>query len=775
MGIEKLCKEGQLTMNKKSFTEIKLTSLFVFFLLALIGLDRSHVLAQGGRNPVVKYATRSDTTVELRHMPELPPLPAVLGQIFERPRKNLPNRDAKAAPQDVDGALQSETLQAPSAATLGANFEGVNNVNGVLPPDTVGDIGPNHYVQMVNLSFAVYDRNGNKLYGPTASNTLWQGFGGPCETTNDGDPVVLYDHIADRWIMSQIALPNAGIVRIRGPFYQCIAVSQSGDPLGGWHRYEFLISNTKLNDYPKFGVWPDGYYMSINQFQCGTFGCTWGGAGAVAFERGQMLTGQPARMVYFDLYNVDPDLGGMLPADLDGPLPPAGTPNPFAQMDDNAWGYSGDQLQIWNFHVDWNNPTSSTFSFDKALPVSAFDSDMCGYARNCISQPGGTNLDSLSDRLMFRLQYRNFGSHQTLMVNHTVDANGADRAGIRWYELRNTGNGWSVYQQSTYSPDSANRWIGSIAMNGAGDIGLGYSVSSTTISPSIRFTGRLDGDPLNQMTQGEGTIINGTGYQTHSSGRWGDYAMMAVDPTDDCTFWFTTEYYNSVSSAGWQTRVGSFKLANCGTSSDFAPTTTITNPSNGVVVFGTVNVTANASDDNGVTQVEFFVDGVSIGVDTTAPYSASWDTTAYGDGVHTISATATDTIGQTGSDSVSVTVQNSPVAAIHVGDLDGSTATVRKNWNATITITVHNEGHNPVAGITVTGNWSGGTNGTSSCFTNASGQCSVTSSNMNSKKTSVTFTITDLSGGSGYSYSAGDNHDPDGDSNGTRIIVSKPL
>ena len=752
-------------MRKKAADINKLVTPVLIFILAFAGFASTSAQAKGGGRPVVAYATRSDTTEALRQMPERPPMPVVLGQIFERPRKMLPNRQSNTGPTGLDPALQT-SAPAVDAPTIGVNFEGVNNVNGVLPPDTVGDIGPNHYVQMVNLSFAIYDRNGTKLYGPVASNTLWQGFGGPCQTTNDGDPVVLYDHLADRWIMTQFALPNFP----QGPFYECIAVSQSPDPMGSWHRYEFLISNNKLDDYPKFGVWPDGYYMSINQFTCNIITCNWAGAGAVVFERDRMLAGQTARMVYFDLYNTDPNLGGMLPADLDGPPPAAGTPNPFAQMDDNAWGYSGDQLQVWNFHVDWGNPSNSTFTFDRALAVNSFDSDMCGYARNCIPQPGGTKVDALSDRVMFRLQYRNFGSYETLVVNHTVDANGADRAGLRWYELRDTGSGWGIYQQATYSPDSANRWVGSIAMNGSGDIGLGYSVSSTSISPSIRFTGRLAGDPLNQMTQGEGTIVNGSGYQTHSSGRWGDYAMMAVDPVDDCTFWFTTEYYNSVSSAGWRTRVGSFKLANCGPV-DNAPTVSITNPANGSTVSGTVNVTANASDDNGVTQVEFFVDGTSIGADTIAPYAVTWDTTTYSDGAHTVSATATDTIGQTGNNSVNVTVQNTPVVLIHVGDLDGVKGTVRKNWNATVTITAHNASHAAVAGITVTGNWSGGTTGTASCTTNASGQCSVTSPNMNTKKTSVTFTVSNLAGGSGYTYISSSNHDPDGDSTGTSITV----
>ena len=740
-------------MNKKIYPVWKFISPILVIIISLVGLNTFSVqAAQGGGHAVVSYATRSDTTAPLKDLPQLPPLPDVLGRVFEKPRKNLPNRQINTGPIGQDPALQT-SAPAVSAATVGANFEGVGNVNGVLPPDTNGDIGPNHYVQMVNLAFAIYDRNGNILYGPANNNTLWQGFGGACESTNDGDPVVLYDHLADRWMMSQFALPRYP----RGPFYQCIAVSQTPDPTGAWYRYEFKISNSKLNDYPKFGVWPDGYYMSINQFSCKFIGCSWAGAGAVAFERDAMLNGQSARMVYFDLYNVDPNLGGMLPADLDGPVPPAGAPNPFVQMDDNAWGYSGDQLQTWNFHVDWNNPSNSTFTFDRALPVSSFDSDMCGYARNCISQPGGTNLDALSDRLMFRLQYRNFGSYQTMVVNHTVDANGSDQAGIRWYEMRNSGNGWGVFQQGTYSPDSDNRWVGSVAMNGAGDIALGYSVSSTSTSPSIRFTGRLAGDPLNQMTQGEGTIINGNGYQQHTSGRWGDYAMMAVDPVDDCTFWFTTEYYNSVSNAGWQTRIGSFKLASCGTSSDVAPTVAITNPSNGATVSNIVTITASALDDNGVTQVEFFVDGASIGVDTTAPYAADWDTTGNSDGTHTVSAVATDTISQTGSDSVSVTVQNAPATSIHVGNLSASTTVRRNNWSSTVTITVHNSSGSLVANITVTGTWSDSANGsTNSCLTDSNGQCSVTTGNMKNNISSTTFTVSDLSG-AGYTYDSSAN------------------
>ncbi len=490
-----------------------------------------------------------------------------------KPRKSRPDPDLNVlrtlgqrggkieGPKDFrDPVLQADFGLAPSiniAAPL-QNFDGVSNVNGVLPPDTNGDVGPNHYMQWVNLSFAIYSKTGALLYGPAAGNTLWSGFGGVCATSNDGDPIVQYDHLADRWMVSQFALPNYP----SGPFYQCIAVSQTGDPTGAWYRYQFQISSSKMNDYPHFGVWPDGYYMTVNQFS--TTG-SWAGGGVVAFERSKMLLGQTAQMVYFDLYGVDPNLGGMLPADLDGPAPAAGAPNPVLQFDDNAWGYSGDQLQIWNFHVDWATPSNSTFTQTAVLPVAAFDSNMCSYSRNCVPQQGTTRkLDAIADRLMYRVQYRNFGSHQTLVLNHTVDATSADRAGVRWYELRNSGGGWSIYQQGTYSPDAAGRWMASIAMDGNGNIGLGYSVSSSTMYPSIRYTGRLAGDALGQMTQGEGTLIAGTGAQTSTSSRWGDYSSISVDPVDDCTFWYTNEYLQTTSTASWRTRIGSFQLPGCG-------------------------------------------------------------------------------------------------------------------------------------------------------------------------------------------------------------------
>jgi hypothetical protein len=525
--------------------------------------------------PVVLSSGRHDASPPLRSMPLLPPQPLMAEVRAPGP---LPGRSevGGAEPPARDPLLQ-QRAGAAAAPSPTLNFEGLGNVDFVLPPDSNGDIGfdpatgAKYYVQMLNLSFAIWNVSGTPalIYGPAQNRTLWQGLGGPCSTTNNGDPVVLFDSLAHRWLMSQFSVPNDPA----GPYYQCIAVSQTADPTGGWYRYEFQISDTKLNDYAKFGVWPDAYYYSVNQFS-GCPACAWAGAGVVAFERQQMLVGQTARMVYFDLYSLDPHLGGLLPSDLDGPVPPSGAPNYYVTMDDNAWGYSPDQVQVWQFHVDWVNPTSSTFTRSAVLPIAPVDLTMCGGARSCIPQPGtATGLDALAGQMMHRLQYRNFNTYQTLVGNITADVDGADHAGVRWFELRNATGAWSLYQEGTYAPDANHRWMGSIAMNGVGDMALGYSVSSKSVYPSIRFAGRLAADPAGQMTQGEGSLVAGGGSQTHSASRWGDYSMMAVDPSDDCTFWYTQEYYAVTGNANWRTRIGAFRLSDCGLPT---PTPTVT-------------------------------------------------------------------------------------------------------------------------------------------------------------------------------------------------------
>ena len=510
--------------------------------------------------PLVIAADRHDRSEQVRNVaPGRPPLEQAKGR--EKRWRRVSRHPAGLL---ADSMVQT-TPAAPLIPTPVQSVEGVGNVNGVLPPDTNGDVGPNHLVQWVNLSFAVYSKGTSTtppalLYGPAPANTIWSGFGGPCETRNDGDPIVRYDHLADRWVMSQLAIPNSFLGLLFGPFYQCIAVSATPDPLGAYHRYQF--SFTKLNDYPKMGVWSDGYYMTMNQFTAVSL--QFAGQGVVAFDRDKMLAGLPASAIYYDLASVDMNLGGMLPADLDGPAPPAGSPAYFAQVDDDAWGAEPDQLQIWKFHSNWTNPALSSFTRAAELATAPFDSNMCGYTRNCIPQPGTpAKVDAMSDRLMYRLQYRNFGTHESLVVNHTVDADNTDHAGVRWYEVRSPGTLPVIYQQGTYAPDFDHRWMGSAAMDSAGNIGLGFSVSGAVTFPSIRYTGRLATDPLNVMTLGEADLMVGSGSQLHSSGRWGDYSSLVVDPVDDCTFWYTQEYYAVTSESGWQTRIGSFSLPGC--------------------------------------------------------------------------------------------------------------------------------------------------------------------------------------------------------------------
>jgi len=447
--------------------------------------------------------------------------------------------------QDKFGPLQT-------TSTI-VNFDGMGNTCNCYPPDPNGDVGPNHIIQSVNTKFQIWNKSGISLYGPASLSTLWQDTGpGKWVGLNSGDPIVLYDQIADRWLISQFAIPDT-----TGPFYELIAVSSTPDPTGVYYRY--IYSFTNFPDYPKIGVWPDGYYMSVNYFT--PSGVYWLGTGACVMERDSMLSGKTARIVTFS--TTSSDIGwSWLPSDADGKiLPPAGTPDYFMmEVNGSDWDGGADRLRYRPLHVNWSNTASSTFGSPVDLSVAAFDDNMCSFSRNCIPQSGtSVKLDALAGRLMHRLQYRNFGSYQTMVANNTVDV-GSDHAGIRWYELRNTGSGWTVYQQATYAPDATHRWLGSVAMDGNGNIALGYSNSGSAMYPSIKYTGRYFTDTVGTFTLGEGTIINGTGSQTGIASRWGDYSMLTVDPADDLTFWYINEYLATTGNASWKTRIASFKL-----------------------------------------------------------------------------------------------------------------------------------------------------------------------------------------------------------------------
>lgn len=467
-------------------------------------------------------------------------------------------------------------------------------------------------MQWANESFAIFNKsNGSVAYGPAGGNTLWNSLGGSCAANPNLDGSAQYDKLAGRWV---ILMPVFG----QTPPMLCIAVSMTSDAVnGGWYLYSFEPPVSKLcgcrlmPDYPKLGVWPDAYYLTYNQGYNNQFE----GPAACALERNTMLSGAAATMQCFT--NISTSYGALLPGDLDGTSsPPSGSPNYFLNFDAND-----QSLDIWQFQVNWTTPSSSTFTGPTNIPVAAF-TEACGetsveltYTTGaCIPQAGTSEkLDSYGDRSMYRLAYRNFGSYQSIVVNQTVTVgSGSSITGIRWYELRNTGSSFALYQQGTYSPDSNYRWMGSIAMDKAGDIALGYSVSGSSMNPSIRYTGRQASDTLGQMRT-ENDVLSEANVALASQTttfHWGDYSGMAIDPTDDCTFWYTTEYIPTNGSSHWSTRIASFSFPSCtgGTSTAWAivnEASSIVNVGSGLTIpaTGSGNMIAIAIMFNGSTSI----------------------------------------------------------------------------------------------------------------------------------------------------------------------------
>jgi len=543
----------------------------------LIGASlASAAAAQKPQRPQVGSSIRHDVSPTLREMALATegqiPVPRAPKEIALR--KPSHNRGAGNQTFGPDPLRQTEFFPAGRQVATPAptlSFDGLSNNDnsavvgfGVVPPDTEGDVGPNHYMQWINLVLAVWDKQGNLIFGPVAGNSLWAGFGGACETKNDGDPVIFYDHLADRWMISQFAI-NEGI--------QCIAVSTSGDPTGSYVRYAFLVTPGGGNDYPKLGLWTDGagqsaYHMSLRDFNPNF------NTSAVAFDRDALLAGSPTvQFVKFANPCVTGNcIDGLQPPHLEGPAPAVGScADYFAAWDDDFEGpFTGtDGYRNYQLCVDWNNPANATFQERTIAASSGFNRALCGFfQRNCIRQPSpGERLDPFDEATMYRAQFRSFSSHNSVVLTHSVDANGSDLAGVRWAELRQTTiNGpWTVFQESTYSPDSVNRWMGSIAMDQDGNIALGYSVASRNTFPGVRYTSRMAGDTLGQMTGGEAVCVNGSGVQSRNSfNRWGDYSTMSVDPVDGCTFWYTQEYYETTGSFNFRTRICSFKIPGCG-------------------------------------------------------------------------------------------------------------------------------------------------------------------------------------------------------------------
>ncbi len=484
-----------------------------------------------------------------RPLRQIAPIAPQWDNLSEHPVKPVPHSSAGGR----DTVLQSKP--STTAATISAitNFDGVGVTTGYTisgePPDTNGSVGTTQYVQWVNTAFAVYDKGtGAKVYpasGFAAGNTIWSGFsGGRCSTDNSGDPIVLFDKQAQRWIFTQFAVSTT-------PYYQCVAVSLTADATGAYNRYAYSFG-TNFNDYPKVGVWTDGYYFTFNLF---SHGRRFVGADMCAMDRTTALAGGAAKML---CSQTSSSFGGILPADIDGAsgasgttaLPPAGTPEYFASFGSNS-------LNVWRMTPNYSAGTL-TVTGPTNIPVAAF-SEACS-GGTCIPQAGTTQkLDSLADRLMYRLSYRNFGTYASLLVNHSVTA--GTSTGARWYELRDSGSGPSVYQQGTFAPDSNYRWMGSVAQDKQGNIALGYSVSSSSINPGISFASRAATDTLGLLSS-ETSLKFGSGSQSGHS-RWGDYSSVSVDPVDDCTLWFTTEFLASSGDFIWSTHISHFTLGTC--------------------------------------------------------------------------------------------------------------------------------------------------------------------------------------------------------------------
>jgi hypothetical protein len=510
----------------------------VLGVFACAALAAGWVRAAPGVAPVAGPATGMRVGYAQKHdlSPPLSSLPPARGL-------RLPPAVPTAAP----GANLDLALPAMPGPSL--SWDGISRAASgceCSPPDTNGAVGRADYVQAVNFTVQVWTKTGSARTGPVPIAALWAGFGSGCEPTVGLDPIVLYDAQADRWVLS--ALGND----FNDPNDICIAVSATGDPTGAWYRYAFKLSTNNYPDYPKLAIWPDGYYLDVNMQVPGSTQVV--GQQPFVFDRAAMLQGQAAG--FQTTAAPLPQVMHMLPADLDGPiLPPAGAPDPFVGL---APPGGPPQLQLYGFHVDWAQPSQSTFNAIATLPVDPWTYLDGGL----IPQPRSQKLlAAMGGFLMSRVGYRNFGDHESLVLNHTVAA-GRSIAGVRWYEIRNPSSSPVLYQQGTYAPDSLARWLGSAAMDGAGDIALGFSTSSTKFAPAVRYAGRLATDPLGTLAQGEGTIIAATGVETGTT-RWGHYSRIAIDPVDDCTFWYTNEYFAHDSYENWSTRIGAFRFPTC--------------------------------------------------------------------------------------------------------------------------------------------------------------------------------------------------------------------
>ena len=586
----------------------------------------------------------------MRHLPK--------GPVAAKPtvEPEAPARVGKKGPAAPAIAAASANMPTPSANFAGLDFA---NWGAGHPPDTVGDVGTSFYVQAVNTSIGIFAKTGGAPLAAFTFNTLWSSAatGTPCDTNNNGDPTVVYDPMADRYIVADFAWTDV----LNGPYYECIAVSKTGNPLtGGWWLYSVRADDAThpwLPDYPKMGIWPDGLYMTANMFDCLTASCssaTYKEVRAYAFNRSDLESGATLRSVVADLGSAS--YFSLLPSNLRGAAPPAGRENLLVSESGALFAW-----EVWKFHVDWAVPTNSTFTGPTNVSQTA-------YTTATPTVPSsGNNLDALEERLMMQNQYRNLGGSESLWVNHTVRTGSLTTSpnGIQWGQINVTGGTVSTtpVQQQIYGNvggDGLHRWMGSLAVDGGGNMALGYSTSKAAVNPGIRYSGRLASDPLSTLAQGEATLQTGGGSQTGSCSstcaRWGDYSAMTVDPVDDCTFWYTNEYY-AASGLDWQTRIGSFKFPNCGaaTLSSIAVTPVTPTIANGTDQQFTATGTYSDATTADLTSLVTWASAIPAG----ATISAAGLAHAVGLGTSMISAT----LGLVGGNTL-LTVLGEPVAVL---------------------------------------------------------------------------------------------------------------
>jgi hypothetical protein len=459
-------------------------------------------------------------------------------------------------PAGVEQRAQGKRPAIPVAVSfdgVGVGFTGPQGAAiGRNPSDNSLAVGPNQVVQIVNSRMAVFDKHGKVLYGAVPTNTLFKGFGGVCEQRNNGDAVVRYDQLAGRWLYVMPIFTKI-VERPETPYSMCYAVSQGADPLGPYYRYEFR--RKLFPDYPRPAIWPDGYYVPtstgdevIQKHVC-------------IAERAKMLIGGNAteQCIVIDGVNF------LNNADIDGPgLPPAGAPNIMMAAGGTQLKkvLEDDGIYFWKVHVDWENPAKTNAAGPTKLPVAPYHYLCDGQLTNCVPQPGTERrLDAQGDKIMQRLVYRNIGGRQSLVVQHSVNT-AAGGGGVRWYEFRLDKKGDpALYQQGTYAPDGLYRWMASAGMDRQGNIAVAYSFGGTPNFAGQRFAARRASDPRGELTFHESVLAEGEGAQTNTL-RWEDYTTTAMDPSDDCTFWYVGDYVKK-DATSYSTRIGAFRVPGC--------------------------------------------------------------------------------------------------------------------------------------------------------------------------------------------------------------------